>query len=77
MSDNSYQVYDTKGNFHAGYDCDCRSWDRKDALKWARLTAKHIYGIVYLKSSNSETLKVINNYSHKKYIGKGNRDNKK
>jgi hypothetical protein len=77
MSNNSYNVFDTNGNFHAGYDADCRAWSRKDALKWARLTAKHIHGIVYLKSSDSERLKVINNYSYDKHINKASKKNKK
>ena len=77
MSSTAYHVYDPNGNFHAGYDADNRAWDRKDALKWARLTAKHIHGIVYLKSFESERLKVINNYSFDKHIKKANKKNKK
>ena len=77
MSKASYEVYDVNGNFHAGYDADCRAWSRKEALKWARLTAKHIHGKVMLKSSDSASKRVINNYSYDKHIKKANSKNKK
>tara|TARA_B100001093_G_scaffold347651_1_gene332254 strand:- start:8346 stop:8591 length:246 start_codon:yes stop_codon:yes gene_type:complete len=77
MSHNAYQVYDAKGNFHAGYDIDCRSWSQNDALKWAKITAKHIHGLIMLKSSESETLRVIHNFSHKKYNNNANSKNNK
>jgi hypothetical protein len=77
MSNASYEVYDANGNFHAGYDADCRAWSRKDALKWARLTAKHIHGLVHLKTSDSATKRVINNYSYAKHIKKANSKNRK